>query len=748
VSRSRGRRLAAVAALLALAASCARIGRAPQPAPPGPAPLPEPVAAPPAAPAASPPPAVVETPAEPIERIAPRRPVPRFPEEVRIGLRSDLESVTLPCCDGEVTAEAGGERLEVVSPITIRPGAQAESAPVWRLQAAAIRDQEPAAALARRLAERTGQPADARFDAGSGLYRVRVGRWPTREQAEAASRRLKLLGLEASWVVSEGGGIAHPALDISQRGHGRRIAGRVFSIRAPAGGGLRVDGRRYRGAILVYLNDRGRLNVINRLRVEDYLRGVVPSELGPGEYPELEALKAQAVAARSYTLRNLNGFEDEGYDLCGTPQCQVYGGMDMEHPLSDRAVAETRGEVLLYDGEIAEALYSATCGGHTENAEVVFPLKHAPYLRGVPCIEAGSTELAGDGVRRAWPGRLLDPFLPATEGALTARELERAIRGIVEAAGLAAPDDHLVSLGRREVQRFLASMLDLRADARLFVSADEINYLVADPPLDWNAQDRRFAAWLAKSGLLFGPDPAAALSAEQCRELALRVALFLRVVERRTGSFSSLGDGRLVLRGGDGDRAYPLPESFATWRIEGDSIRPARLTLLPGDAVALYFEGDRLMGVTQEVDPDGAAFDRSHDRSSWTRFRTDAEVATAVRARFPGFPFKDLRVLSRGVSGRVGRLRLIGADGESVDVEGLAVRWTLDLPDTLFTVRRLTPKEGRSGWQFTGRGWGHGVGMCQTGAYGMARRGNDYRAILHHYYTDVRIERIEYAPGG
>ena len=115
----------------------------------------------------------------------------------------------------------------------------------------------------------------------------------------------------------------------------------------------------------------------------------MPRELGPGAYPELEALKAQAIAARSYTLRNLGEFADEGYDLCGTPRCQVYGGMDDEHPLSDRAIRETAGEILAYAGQPIDALYSATCGGHTENVEVIFPLKRAPYLRGVPCIEAG-----------------------------------------------------------------------------------------------------------------------------------------------------------------------------------------------------------------------------------------------------------------------------------------------------------------------------------------------------------------------
>ena len=86
--------------------------------------------------------------------------------------------------------------------------------------------------------------------------------------------------------------------------------------------------------------------------------------------------------------------------------------------------------------------------------------------------------------------------------------------------------------------------------------------------------------------------------------------------------------------------------------------------------------------------------------------------------------------------------------GETIDVEGLAVRWTLDLPDTLFSAKRLELEGGRTGWQFTGRGWGHGVGMCQLGAVGMARRGHDYRSILEHYYRGAALVKFPVAPPG
>ena len=139
----------------------------------------------------------------------------------------------------------------------------------------------------------------------------------------------------------------------------------------------------------------------------------------------------------------------------------------------------------------------------------------------------------------------------------------------------------------------------------------------------------------------------------------------------------------------------------------------------------------------------GSAFDRFSRRSSWTRFRSDGQLSKLVDQRYPGLGFGGLEILSRGVSGRVGRMRLEGASGRSVEVEGLAVRWTLDLPDTWFTAKRLRPSDRPAGWLFTGRGWGHGVGLCQVGGYGMALHGHSYQRILQHYYTGVEIATLD-----
>ena len=148
--------------------------------------------------------------------------------------------------------------------------------------------------------------------------------------------------------------------------------------------GIDVDNRTYRGSIEVFGNSRNTFTVVNELPLEDYLLGVVPNELSPTTFAELEALKAQAVAARTYVVRNMGQSKNEGYDICATDACQVYMGQGSELPLSTQAVTETRGVIATYKDQPINALYSSTCGGRTEDAENIFDEK-LPYLVSTIC---------------------------------------------------------------------------------------------------------------------------------------------------------------------------------------------------------------------------------------------------------------------------------------------------------------------------------------------------------------------------
>ena len=151
--------------------------------------------------------------------------------------------------------------------------------------------------------------------------------------------------------------------------------------------------RQYRGVAEV-VRSAGALAGVNELPMEEYLYGVVPRELGPIAFPELEALKAQAVAARTYALSNLGKRSSDGYDLLPTTSDQVYGGFQDEHPLSTQAVDGTAGIVATYvdaNGatRLITALYSSTTGGHTADNEEAYQAPPASYLRGVPDHERG-----------------------------------------------------------------------------------------------------------------------------------------------------------------------------------------------------------------------------------------------------------------------------------------------------------------------------------------------------------------------
>lgn len=147
--------------------------------------------------------------------------------------------------------------------------------------------------------------------------------------------------------------------------------------------------KRYRGVLDVSKNPAGLMTVVNQLNLEDYLLGVVPKEM-PTYFPA-EALKAQAVAARTYAVYQIsNGkYTDQGFDVVDTTDSQVYGGVNAEDPLATAAVQATAGIYVLYAGKPIDAFFFDSGGGYTENSENVFS-SVVPYLRGVPDFDQES----------------------------------------------------------------------------------------------------------------------------------------------------------------------------------------------------------------------------------------------------------------------------------------------------------------------------------------------------------------------
>jgi stage II sporulation protein D len=149
-------------------------------------------------------------------------------------------------------------------------------------------------------------------------------------------------------------------------------------------GNVTISGKEYRGTVLLRVTEQRRLSAINVVDIEEYLRGVVPFEIGKLAPELIEAVKAQAVAARTYAIGNMNRWGAQGFDFVATVQDQVYGGVSGEDSVASRAVRETRGEIVTFEGRPILAYYSSTCGGRTASIEDSWTWRPAqPYLKSV-----------------------------------------------------------------------------------------------------------------------------------------------------------------------------------------------------------------------------------------------------------------------------------------------------------------------------------------------------------------------------
>ena len=170
---------------------------------------------------------------------------------------------------------------------------------------------------------------------------------------------------------------------INVNGNLKEVDSDRIVIKSNGNGFVSAKKRWYRGKLIIQ-NRNGKLTVINDIDIENYLKGVIPSEMPIGW--DFEAHKAQAIAARSYALANLGKRASNGYDLNDTPNDQAYGGASAETKGTTQAVNDTRGIVLTYNQKIISAFYTASAGGQTKTANGWGG--DVPYLRSVPSYDA------------------------------------------------------------------------------------------------------------------------------------------------------------------------------------------------------------------------------------------------------------------------------------------------------------------------------------------------------------------------
>lgn len=645
---------------------------------------------------------------------------------------------------------------------------------VFRVQVGSFGTEAEAAAVKDRLEHLVPDPAFVSFNPERNSYRVRIGQFEKREEAASLTDRLLGEGFSELWTAEEAApssGKARLRL-VDSRYYSQVTDAKSIVIRpSTPGGTIEVDGQPYRGWMEVrILGDS--LKVVNQVGIEDYLRGVVPNEMGPGVYPELEALKAQAVAARTYIVANRGQFSDSGYDICDSPGCQVYKGFGTEHPLTNQAVEETAGIIAGFNGAPIKALYTSTCGGHTEDGANIFQDLKLPYLKGTDCYPesaapaflVGRNDLpaadAGDGTSLAAEAGLLYVSGVVGEEIFRKRYLEEQAEP-AEALGWWRKAFSLIGAGGvpagfrfkdgsvLEWSRFLIAAFGWEERSRLILDARDLPYLLSTrDAAEIPSADALAVAFLLRSGILV-PHPDNSLRIRERPTRAVQLAWIYRIADRfqalavRRGIFDAL-EGRSIRVGHKGEsETFDLAPSLCLYQSSRSRSFPApTLALAVGDPISFHLNAEgKIDAVLLDASSRGAADDRSSTYYSWEVRYSRQEMEDLIRKRVDVGKLSDVVIAKRGVSGRVIQLRITGSRG-AFTLNGFKIRTALGIRENLFTIeRQLDPGGGVRAFTIAGKGWGHGVGLCQVGAYGMAVRGETFDRILKHYYSGIDLIR-------
>ena len=742
---------------------------------------------------------------------------------IRVALATDVRSATVSTTGHLLNASEDGPApvpLDVarvrLEPRLLSPPPATNYADAFRIQIAGLSARDEAEQKSKEVQEAIGEESQIVYDAETKTWGLMIGASRPQLEAEELRARLESAGLDAT-IGPAGGKIpsgntaqviqasASTQLPTTTRSDSsaatiksvrpaarfslptREVvasaagAGRLFSSSAPVTFAsdsettpVRFNDRPYRGRIEVFTNTRGALTVVNVLGLEDYVKGVVPNELSAGGFPLLEAHKAQAIAARTYALRNRGQFMSQGYDLLPTTRSQVYRGLVSENSLSSRAVDETRGIVATYNGEPINALYTSTCGGRTEDAGNIFN-DAVPYLKGRECAAEGRAALSSFLIKTTRePAEFKEENLPlardvavlTTQGFTSLRkvsdswlkddaELDEVRSWLTTVARLAhqvapavtedviRPPAFATALSTAVFGESRGGTLLNNADVEYFLAVRDANEV---PPAN-----RADVAMLIRDGYLsILPDatlrPREPLSRARALHSIARILEARNLLQLQKGTARPTAGDSLILRSTKGkDQPVKVDASVFLFRQIGETVYPVRsVTLVGGEPVVFH------VSVAGEVDylevrpaPNGAAADRFSPFTNWTT-ELSLGQAQARLGRFAGGigPLVDLRVVARGQSKRAIDLEVVGTNGTR-QVLGGRIRSALGLREQLFVIEHKYDDSGHiTGFTFLGRGWGHGVGMCQVGAYGLAKQGFTYEQILKAYYTGIELTRI------
>ena len=675
---------------------------------------------------------------------------------IRVGMASDQTTVTFPRVDGGyyLIADSGASTLHRgftdTAPLS-------DKSVRYAVQASALSDKPSADAFVEKIRTETGQRVDAIFDPAAGLYRILAGDFPDTRSAQPLRDQLVGRGYGKEMLVVRrptDQPFDHVHQIVDDEGERTTINGDSILVIPISADTITIDRKPYRGGARLFLNSRGLLNVINELNLEEYLRGVVPAEMGSKVFDELEALKAQTVAARTYAVRNLGQFHVEGYDICPGPACQAYNGFSGEEAMTDQAVKETAGLVMWYDGKPIDALFTSTCGGETSDVGTMFPGRTDPYLKRVRCVELDLTTLAG----RADSGILTETqvsarifeavaaLAPAT--AWSGREVEAAVNAALRLMGKADSAERAASSRRGDVLEYLARVAAFDTNGMVLTLPEDRKYFF---PQSGSPETRAYAAaaFLIKYGFLPAQnidrvDLSAAMPRE---ELYGILGSWLRkhdALKEATGKIVTIAGRTLAIKTEGKSASFTLPDGIPIFRRIGDRYQEYKAApVMPGDRVFIQQNVRKTpVSMIVQANYDGASFDRTSSFANWTRSYRADELVTSINRRNAIQQLQGLRPTVVDASNRIAEMEVTAENGRTFVLKGLPIRWSLNVPDNLFVFDKSVDPDGVDRYTFYGKGWGHGIGLCQVGAYGMAFRGYKFDQILKHYYTGIEITNI------
>ncbi len=748
---------------------------------------------------------------------------------VRIGLATNASSATITTADSTLVAVSPEEQQKFLGANRVTVSARSYRPPeveYFNFEIPNIETATDAAELAKEIREATGEKVSFDIETTTNTWRIRIGE-PKQNLIEAEEFRAVLAekGFETVEIVSSK--VTQPSEEaveltqqmavnpksnvrsiLSERANPNKVkptvssnptnvyvnpnlrevivsgtseTAKFSSLKAVAFGSLneravpvRYNGKEYRGKIEVFVNSGGSLTVVNVVPMEEYLLGVVPKELS---LPQLEAQKAQAVAARTYAVANTNFFASQGFDMLPTVRSQVYAGVSAESKMGTQAVMQTRGIIAAYKGKPIMAYYTSTCGGRTEDSENIF--NHAePYLRGVNCSLEGKAHFAPFMIRssreladirneanyeisRMAAKYSVNNFLLVTprftddyfEDAPSDIELKSWLNQLALKFGKPFP---LVVTKDTSKPILLAKVLsDL-----IYTDANQADTLLSDADVNYQLsfldagevprEMRPVMAMMMRDGW-FSIYSDLTLKPQKHFSRSKILRLIDHIYNKKnwnltfeSGEAKPTEDGKLILRVGKTEKQVTISPNVFLYRKFGDAFYQVKETALVGGEKVNYKTNTAGEVIYLEIEPTvkTTVAERDSSFSLWNKTMSAAAVRSNLSRYVRGLgALIDVKIAKQGFSRRATDLEIITTSG-TFHLKGGKIRSALRLNEQLFVINKRYDSAGRvTSYTFTGRGWGHGVGMCQYGAYGLAKMGVKYDAIIKHYYTGVDVTK-------